>query len=143
MKSRIGNKWYMYIFRMRNLSMFICSVVEELIKSKRLLKIEERNGVTGETGVEKVWYSEYVEELAMSKRRGITSNIRVKEGQKGLFVRLWRGKKLRVSFLPWYILCDKVVRAFWSVRGDEQGPEEGGVRLHPSLGNGRRLMGSK
>ena len=68
MKSRIDNKWYMYIFRMRNLSMFICSVVEELIKSKRLLRIEERNGVTGETGVEKVWYSEYVEELAMSKR---------------------------------------------------------------------------
>lgn len=142
MKSRIDNKWYMYIFRMRNLSMFICSVVEELIKSKRLLKIEERNGVTGETDVEKIWYSEYVEELAMSKRRGITSNIRVKEGQKGLFVRLWRGKRLRVFFLPWYILCNKVVRAFWSVRGDEKGPEEGGVRSHPSLGNERRLMGS-
>lgn len=82
MKSRIDNKWYMYIFRMRNLSMFICSVVEELIKSKRLLKIEERNGVTGETDVEKIWYSEYVEELAMSKRRGITSNIRVRGSER-------------------------------------------------------------
>ena len=65
-----------------------------------MLKIEERNGLTGETGVEKMWYSEYVEELAMSKRRVITSNIRVKKGQKGLFVRLWRGKRLSVAFLP-------------------------------------------
>lgn len=62
--------------------MFICSVVDELIKSKRLLKIEERNGLTGETGVEKMWYSEYVEELAISKRRGITSNIRVRGSER-------------------------------------------------------------
>ena len=34
MKSRIDKKWYMYIFRMRDLNMFMCSAGKELIKTE-------------------------------------------------------------------------------------------------------------
>lgn len=93
--------------------------------------------------MKKLWYREHVEGLAMNKRKGITSDIAVKEGQKGLFVRFWKGKRLR-EFLscPNIFSLNKAVRAFWSMRGDDQEPEERGRRLHPSLGNERRLMGS-
>lgn len=56
--------------------------------------------------MEKMWCREHVEGLTMNKRKGITSDIRV-EGQKGMFLRFWRGKRLK-EFLSWcpYILCE-------------------------------------
>lgn len=33
-KSEIDNGWYMYIFRMSDVNMFMCSAVEELIKTE-------------------------------------------------------------------------------------------------------------
>lgn len=69
MKSRIDNKWYVYIFRMRDLSVFICSAEEELIKTEVIENTGEKWGN---------WRSK-CEKAVVSRTRGRTGH----EQEKG------------------------------------------------------------